>query len=48
MDAVILEVSPKEVREDGYLKIATKVKSFLNNRQDFISIEIFQSLADED
>ncbi|NDV21358.1 antibiotic biosynthesis monooxygenase [Desulfovibrio sp. JC022] len=47
MYAVIFEVYPKADGKDEYLEIAAKVKSFLKDRQGFISIERFQSLADE-
>ncbi|MFW5497624.1 MULTISPECIES: antibiotic biosynthesis monooxygenase family protein [unclassified Maridesulfovibrio] len=47
MYAVIFEVYPKEAGKQEYLEIATQIKSFLENREGFISIERFQSLADE-
>ena len=47
MIAVIFEVIPKEEGKSEYLKIAAKLRSFLENRDGFISIERFQSLTEE-
>lgn len=47
MYAVIFEVWPSKNGKDEYLKIAANLKEFLQNRQDFISIERFQSMSDE-
>ena len=47
MLAVIFEVIPKEEGKSEYLKIAAKLRSFLENRDGFISIERFQSLTEE-
>ena len=47
MYAVIFEVWPTKNKKDEYLKIASTLKDFLQNREGFISIERFQSLVDE-
>lgn len=47
MIAVIFEVKPTAVGKEEYLKLAAGLKSFLERRQGFISIERFQSLVDE-
>ena len=47
MFAVIFEVKPKAEGKKKYLKIASEIRSFLENRDGFISIERFQSLNDE-
>ena len=47
MYAVIFEVEIKAEGKDAYLAIATKLKEQLVNMDGFISIERFQSLADE-
>ena len=47
MIAVIFEVIPTEEGKSEYLKIAAKLRSFLENRDGFISIERFQSLTEE-
>ena len=47
MLAVIFEVTPTEEGKSEYLKIAAKLRSFLENRDGFISIERFQSLTEE-
>ena len=47
MYAVIFEVKIKEAGKDEYLAIAAKLKEQLINMDGFISIERFQSLADE-
>ena len=47
MRAVIFEVIPTEEGKSEYLKIAAKLRSFLENRDGFISIERFQSLTEE-
>lgn len=47
MLAVIFEVYPSESGKDEYLAIAAKLREFLENRPGFISIERFQSLADQ-
>ncbi|WP_320172849.1 antibiotic biosynthesis monooxygenase [Maridesulfovibrio sp.] len=48
MYAVIFEVYPKTDGKQEYFEIATRVRSFLENREGFISIERFQSLNDEE
>jgi len=48
MLAVIFEVVPTKEGKSEYLKIATELRRFLENRDGFISIERFQSLVDED
>ncbi len=47
MYAVIFEVWPTKNGKDEYLKIASNLREFLQNREGFISIERFQSLVDE-
>jgi heme-degrading monooxygenase HmoA len=47
MYAVIFEVYPTKEGKEEYLKIASTLKEFLQNRKGFISIERFQSLIDE-
>jgi heme-degrading monooxygenase HmoA len=40
MFAVIFEVTPKEQGKDDYLKLAAHLKTMLENREGFISIEM--------
>ncbi|MCP4596607.1 antibiotic biosynthesis monooxygenase [Neptuniibacter sp.] len=47
MFAVIFEVVPTKEGKEEYLEIAAKLRTFLENRDGFISIERFQSLVDE-
>ena len=47
MLAVIFEVTPTTEGKDAYLKIASELRGFLENREGFISIERFQSLTEE-
>ena len=47
MYAVIFEVYPKESGKEEYLNIASNLRSILENRPGFISIERFQSLTSE-
>jgi len=47
MLAVIFEVYPTAEGKAEYLEIAAQLRSFLQNRDGFISIERFQSLTDE-
>ena len=47
MVAVIFEVTPKIERKEAYMKIAAELRSFLENRDGFISIERFQSLSEK-
>lgn len=47
MFAVIFEVWPTPEGKDEYLEIAADLKAFLENRDGFISIERFQSFAEE-
>ncbi|MDZ7818852.1 MAG: antibiotic biosynthesis monooxygenase [Aliarcobacter sp.] len=47
MYAVIFEVWPTKEGKEEYLKIASTLKEFLQNREGFISIERFQSLTEE-
>lgn len=47
MYAVIFEVIPTAEGKEEYLAIAAKLRSFLEDRDGFISIERFQSLVDE-
>src|SRR5690242_15669370 len=47
MIAVIFEVNPKKGRKEDYLNIAAELKSLLEEIDGFISIERFQSLAEE-
>ena len=48
MYAVIFEVTPTNPGKSEYLQIAGELRSFLEDRDGFISIERFQSLTDED
>ena len=47
MHVVIFEVEPKEGGKDRYLEIAAELRAELEQQDGFISIERFQSLADE-
>jgi len=47
MVAVIFEVKPKIEGKEEYMIIAAGLRSFLENRDGFISIERFQSLSEE-
>lgn len=47
MLAVIFEVTPSDEGKSEYLELATELRRFLENRDGFISIERFQSLANE-
>lgn len=47
MYAVIFEVIPSQQGQDEYLQLASGLRSFLENRDGFISIERFQSLVDD-
>ena len=47
MLAVIFEVHPTAEGKAEYLEIAAQLRSFLEERDGFISIERFQSLVDE-
>ena len=47
MVVVIFEVNPKFEGKEEYLEIAAGLRSFLENRDGFISIERFQSLSEE-
>ena len=47
MIAVIFEVIPSEEGKSEYLEIAAELRSILENRDGFISIERFQSLTEE-
>jgi heme-degrading monooxygenase HmoA len=47
MIAVIFEVEPAEGRREAYLGIAANLRPLLDGIDGFISIERFQSLADE-
>lgn len=47
MYAVIFEVYPTKEGKEEYLKIASTLKAFLENREGFISVERFQSLVNE-
>lgn len=47
MLAVIFEVNPTIEGKAEYLQIAAELRAFLQNRDGFISIERFQSLADD-
>lgn len=46
MFAVIFEVKPKIEGKEEYLKIASKLRKYLEKQDGFISIERFQSLTD--
>ena len=48
MIAVIFEVKPTTSGKTEYLKIAGELREFLKNRDGFISIERFQSFAEEE
>ena len=47
MHVVIFEVEPKAGGKDRYLEIAAELRAELEQQDGFISIERFQSLADE-
>lgn len=47
MIAVIFEVYPSSEGREEYLQIAAELRTFLEGRDGFISIERFQSLSDE-
>ena len=47
MLAVIFEVKPKTEGKDEYLEIAANLREHLKNQKGFISIERFQSLAQD-
>lgn len=47
MFAVIFEVKPTRDGKEEYLKIASQLRHFLENREGFISIERFQSFSEE-
>lgn len=47
MLAVIFEVCPNAEGRDEYLKIAAELRTLLEWRDGFISVERFQSLVDE-
>ncbi|MCP4115854.1 MAG: antibiotic biosynthesis monooxygenase [Desulfobacteraceae bacterium] len=47
MFAVIFEVKPTREGKEEYLKIASGLRRFLENREGFISIERFQSFSEE-
>lgn len=47
MIAVIFEVFPAGEGKSEYLQIAARLRTFLEKRDGFISIERFQSLTDE-
>lgn len=47
MFAVIFEVKPTAAGKDEYLKIAVNLRTFLEDREGFLSIERFQSLVEE-
>lgn len=47
MFAVIFEVYPDTTGKEEYLALAAELRSFLEGRDGFISIERFQSLTDE-
>ncbi len=47
MIAVMFEVKPTSEGKSEYLKIASELRTFLENRDGFISIERFQSLTEE-
>lgn len=48
MYAVIFEVQPTAEGKEEYLQIAANLRTFLEGREGFISIERFQSLVDEE
>lgn len=47
MFAVIFEVTPDTEGKQQYLQLASRLREFLAEQEGFISIERFQSLADE-
>ena len=47
MYAVLFEVHPTAQGKDEYLEIAAGLRAYLEGREGFMSIERFQSLADE-
>lgn len=47
MYAVMFEVKPTTAGKEEYLNIAAELRQFLTDRKGFISIERFQSLAEE-
>ena len=47
MFAVIFEVTPTRDGKEEYLKIASELRHFLEDREGFISIERFQSFSEE-
>ncbi|RVD48993.1 MAG: antibiotic biosynthesis monooxygenase [Mesorhizobium sp.] len=47
MIAVIFEVQPAEGRREAYLGIAAELRPLLDGIDGFISVERFQSLADQ-
>ena len=47
MFAVIFEVKPTRAGKEEYLKLASGLRHFLENRDGFISIERFQSVSEE-
>lgn len=47
MFAVIFEVKPTRDGKEEYLKLASGLRYFLENRDGFISIERFQSFSEE-
>lgn len=47
MFAVIFEVYPTTAGKAAYLDLAAQLRKFLQDRPGFISIERFQSMADE-
>lgn len=47
MYAVIFEVVPHKEGKSEYLEIASTIRKFLMDRKGFISIERFQSMANE-
>ena len=48
MFAVIFEVKPTVAGKAEYIKIAASLRTFLEDREGFISIERFQSLVEEE
>ena len=48
MIAIIFEVTPNDGMEDDYLKIAAEMRGFVEQIDDFISVERFQSLTNPD
>ena len=48
MFAVIFEVWPTSEGKEEYLEVAAQMREFLKDQTGFISIERFQSLAEED